>query len=591
MSNTETSGWGSRVGLILAMAGNAVGLGNFLRFPVQAIENGGGAFIIPYLVCFLLMGIPLLFVEWSVGRFGGKSGNHSTPFILDAMDRRKIWKYIGVFGIFTNLAVAAYYCYLESWTLSYVWHTVADTFGGQSQGQVASHFSKYVSISSPEPIFFWVICLLLNTWILSKGLQGGVEKAAKIGMPLLLLFGAFLAYKAVTIQAGENGAIFDGLKGLDFLWTPKFDSIWEPKVWLAAAGQIFFTLSIGMGSIQCYSSYLKSKDDVALNAMSAGWMNGFVEIVLGSAILIPISVGYLGIDGLKDLISDGGGLGLGFKTMPYLFEQWGGVMGVFAGVAWFGLLFFAGVTSSLAMGTPVMAFLKDEFGWKEKNAAWMFGLTVFLLGLPTVLFFNNGVFDEYDYWAGTVSLVVFALVEIILFAWIFGMEKGWAEIINGSDIKVPNIFRFIIKYVTPLLLGFVFIQSIPGIMDTIKHKSSYEKIAFYQDVTQINTKIGVQQKLLIEKADFKTEYLSTSFSDDKLDKNKTLNVSTYLLIKKQRELLKLSKDASYRVSKIKEEQKTMLFKNVSRWFLIVLWLLIALLVYKAYVKRVKRVEL
>ena len=591
MSNTETSGWGSRVGLILAMAGNAVGLGNFLRFPVQAIENGGGAFIIPYLVCFLLMGIPLLFVEWSVGRFGGKSGNHSTPFILDAMDRRKIWKYIGVFGIFTNLAVAAYYCYLESWTLSYVWHTVADTFGGQSQGQVASHFSKYVSISSPEPIFFWVICLLLNTWILSKGLQGGVEKAAKIGMPLLLLFGAFLAYKAVTIQAGENGAIFDGLKGLDFLWTPKFDSIWEPKVWLAAAGQIFFTLSIGMGSIQCYSSYLKSKDDVALNAMSAGWMNGFVEIVLGSAILIPISVGYLGIDGLKDLISDGGGLGLGFKTMPYLFEQWGGVMGVFAGVAWFGLLFFAGVTSSLAMGTPVMAFLKDEFGWKEKNAAWMFGLTVFLLGLPTVLFFNNGVFDEYDYWAGTVSLVVFALVEIILFAWIFGMEKGWAEIINGSDIKVPNIFRFIIKYVTPLLLGFVFIQSIPGIMDTIKHKSSYEKIAFYQDVTQINTKIGVQQKLLIEKADFKTEYLSTSFSDDKLDKNKTLNVSTYLLIKKQRELLKLSKDASYRVSKIKEEQKTMLFKNMSRWFLIVLWLLIALLVYKAYVKRVKRVEL
>ena len=591
MSNTETSGWGSRVGLILAMAGNAVGLGNFLRFPVQAIENGGGAFIIPYLVCFLLMGIPLLFVEWSVGRFGGKSGNHSTPFILDAMDRRKIWKYIGVFGIFTNLAVAAYYCYLESWTLSYVWHTVADTFGGQSQGQVASHFSKYVSISSPEPIFFWVICLLLNTWILSKGLQGGVEKAAKIGMPLLLLFGAFLAYKAVTIQAGENGAIFDGLKGLDFLWTPKFDSIWEPKVWLAAAGQIFFTLSIGMGSIQCYSSYLKSKDDVALNAMSAGWMNGFVEIVLGSAILIPISVGYLGIDGLKDLISDGGGLGLGFKTMPYLFEQWGGVMGVFAGVAWFGLLFFAGITSSLAMGTPVMAFLKDEFGWKEKNAAWMFGLTVFLLGLPTVLFFNNGVFDEYDYWAGTVSLVVFALVEIILFAWIFGMEKGWAEIINGSDIKVPNIFRFIIKYVTPLLLGFVFIQSIPGIMDTIKHKSSYEKIAFYQDVTQINTKIGVQQKLLIEKADFKTEYLSTSFSDDKLDKNKTLNVSTYLLIKKQRELLKLSKDASYRVSKIKEEQKTMLFKNMSRWFLIVLWLLIALLVYKAYVKRVKRVEL
>jgi len=587
MSNTSSSGWGSRVGLILAMAGNAVGLGNFLRFPVQAIENGGGAFIIPYLVCFLLMGIPLLFVEWSVGRLGGRSGNHSTPFILDSMDRRKIWKYIGVFGIFTNLAVAAYYCYIESWTLSYVWHTVADTFGGQSQGQVASHFGNYVSLSSPAPIVFWIICLLLNTWILSKGLKGGVEKAAKIGMPLLLIFGAFLAYKAVTIKAGENGAIFDGLKGLDFLWSPQFDSIWEPKVWLAAAGQIFFTLSIGMGSIQCYSSYLKSKDDVALNAMSAGWMNGFVEIVLGSAILIPISVGYLGIDGLKELISEGGGLGLGFKTLPYLFEQWGGIIGVIAGVAWFGLLFFAGVTSSLAMGTPVMGFLKDEFGWKEKNAAWMFGFTVFVLGLPTVLFFNNGVFDEYDYWAGTVSLVVFALFEIILFAWIFGMEKGWKEINTGADIKVPIIFKYIIKYVTPLLLGWVLYNSLPGIWDTITHKSSSEKIAFYNNQEAIANKLETQQKSLEEKKDFNLKYLSEDFSDAQLDEDKKLNVSTYLLVKKQREILKLTGDREYRDKKISEEKRTMVFKNWSRAFLLLLWFMIAFLVYKAYIKRKK----
>ena len=121
MSSSNTESWGSRVGLVLAMAGNAVGLGNFLRFPVQAIQNGGGTFIIPYLVCFLLMGIPLLFVEWSMGRFGGKYGHHSTPFILDSMSKYRFWKYIGVFGIFTNLAVAAYYCYLESWTLGYIW--------------------------------------------------------------------------------------------------------------------------------------------------------------------------------------------------------------------------------------------------------------------------------------------------------------------------------------------------------------------------------------------------------------------------------------------------------------------------------------
>ena len=587
MAKAQAAGWGSRVGLILAMAGNAVGLGNFLRFPVQAVENGGGAFIIPYLVCFLLMGIPLLFVEWSVGRFGGRSGHHSTPFIMDAMDRRKLWKYIGVFGIFTNIAVAAYYCYLESWTLSYVYHTVVDTFSGQTQGQVAGHFNSYVSLSSAEPIIFWVICLLLNTWILSRGLSGGVEKVAKIGMPLLIIFGAFLAYKAITIQGGQQGALFDGVKGLDFLWTPKFDTIWEPKVWLAAAGQIFFTLSIGMGSIQCYASYVRSKDDVALNAMTAGWMNGFVEVVLGSSIIIPIAVGYFGIDGMKELLSEGGGLGLGFKTLPYLFEQWGGVLGVVAGVAWFGLLFFAGITSSLAMGTPVMGFLKDEFGWKEKNSAWMFGGIVFLLGLPTVLFFNNGVFDEYDYWAGTVSLVIFAFIEIILFAWIFGMDRGWKEITMGADIKVPIIFKYIIKYVTPLLLGWVLFNSLPGIWDTISHKGSKEKIAFYENKEAIEKKIGEQQKKLDSFVDFNPDYLTEKYSDEKIESNRDLSVITYFTVKKQRALLKLMKDESFRKESIAAEEKTKLFKNLSRALLLGLWLIIAYFVYVAYKKRIK----
>lgn len=587
MSKNNSSGWGSRVGLILAMAGNAVGLGNFLRFPVQAVENGGGAFIIPYLVCFLLMGIPLLFVEWSVGRFGGKSGNHSTPFILDSMDRRKFWKYIGVFGIFTNIAVAAYYCYLESWTLSYVYHSIIDTFGGQTQAQVAGYFNHYVGLSNPEPIIFWVVCLVLNTWILSKGLSGGVEKAAKIGMPLLLIFGAFLAYKAITIEAGQTGAIMDGVKGLDFLWSPQFDSIWEPKVWLAAAGQIFFTLSIGMGSIQCYASYVKSKDDVALNAMTAGWMNGFVEVVLGSSVIIPIAIGYFGIDGLKELLSEGGGLGLGFKTLPYLFEQWGGVLGMIAGVAWFGLLFFAGVTSSLAMGTPVMGFLQDEFGWKEKNAAWTFGLIVFLIGLPTVLFFSNGVFDEYDYWAGTVSLVIFAFVEIILFAWIFGMDKGWKEITDNSDIKIPLIFKYLIKYVTPLMLGWVLYSSIPGIADTINHKDSNAKIALYGDVGEIEKTIMSQQLKLDKKKDYKVDFLATTYTDDQLDANKDLSMSTYLLLKKQRDMLQLSQDKQFRQKKIDEEQTNQLFKNISRFFLIGLWLLIAYFVALAYRKRIR----
>jgi NSS family neurotransmitter:Na+ symporter len=485
MSNKES--WGSRVGLILAMAGNAVGLGNFLRFPVQAIQNGGGAFIIPYLVCFLVMGIPLLFIEWSMGRFGGRHGHHSTPFILDSMDPKRVfWKYIGVFGIFTNLAVAAYYCYLESWTLAYIWHSVSGSFSGQSANQIAGFFDNYITLHDGglETILFWIFCLVLNTWILSKGLSGGVEKVAKIGMPLLILFGILLAIKGVTLKAGEEGALFDGTVGLNFLWTPNYDSIWSPKVWLAAAGQIFFTLSVGMGSIQCYASYVKSKDDIALNSMSAGWMNEFVEVVLGSSILIPIAIGYLGIDKVVEL-TQSGGLGLGFRTLPYLFQQWGDVLAAGAGVAWFGLLFFAGITSSLAMGTPCMGFLMDEFGWKRERSAWAFGLAILILGLPTVLFFNQGVFDEYDYWAGTVSLVVFALAEIILFAWVFGMDKGWKEINMGADIKVPKVFRFIIQFVTPLMLGCVFIASLPDIWSKITNADIKAKIAASSNATEI----------------------------------------------------------------------------------------------------------
>lgn len=464
MSVAQKESWGTRVGLILAMAGNAVGLGNFLRFPVQAVNNGGGAFIIPYLVCFLLMGIPLLWIEWSMGRFGGRHGNHSTPFILDNMTKRAFWKYFGVFGIFTNIAVAAYYCYIESWTMSYVWHSIAGTFDGLSQAQVAKFFTDYVDVSVShtgiphEAIVFYILCLLLNTWILSRGLAG-VERAAKIGMPLLILFGVFLALRGITL--GTSGASAEvptasAWDGLNFLWTPQFSSLSDPKVWLAAAGQIFFTLSVGMGTIHCYAAYVRSKDDIALNAVSAGFMNEFVEVVLGSLIVIPIAAGYLGLDWVKA----NAGFGMAFQTMPFLFEKWGPFLSAAAGVMWFGLLFFAGITSSLAMGTPWMGFMRDEFGWGRNKGAWSFGAIVLALGLPTVIFFQQGVFDEYDYWAGTVALVVFALAETILFSWVFGIDKGWKELMSGSDLKVPTVYKFIIKYITPLLLLLVFVGAL-----------------------------------------------------------------------------------------------------------------------------------
>jgi SNF family Na+-dependent transporter len=385
--------------------------------------------------------------------------------MFDTLTKQRLWKYFGVFGIWTNLAVAAYYCYIESWTLSYVMHSLGRSFEGLSQSEVAQFFINYTTVSTSstgipfEAVIFYILCLALNTFILSRGLSGGVERTARIVMPLLLLFGAFLAIRGLTL--GTSGATeahpdASAWEGLNFLWTPQFDSLANPKVWLAAAGQIFFTLSVGMGTVHCYAAYVKAKDDVALNAMSAGWMNEFVEVVLGSSIVIPIAAGYLGLDWVRE----NAGFGMAFQTMPFLFENWGPFLAPIAGLLWFGLLFFAGITSSLAMGTPWMGFMEDEYGWSRKRSAWSFGTFVLVLGLPTVLFYHYGVFSEYDYWAGTVSLVIFALAEAIVFSWVFGIDKGWREIITGADIRVPGIYKYIIKYVTPVFLLSVFTGSV-----------------------------------------------------------------------------------------------------------------------------------
>jgi len=464
VSGASRQGWGTRVGLVLAMAGNAVGLGNFLRFPAQAAQNGGGAFIIPYLVSFLLMGLPLLWVEWAIGRHGGQYGHHSAPGMLDRLGRSPALKYLGVFGIFTNLTVAAYYCYIESWTLAYVVHSLAGTF---READPTAFFNGYVGATEatlfalPLQAFgFFLLTLGLNVWVLSRGLEKGVEVAAKIGMPLLLAFAALLAIRGLTLREGvDPGVVQSPLEGLNFVWSPDLSGLANPSTWLAAAGQIFFTLSVGMGSIHCYASYLGRNQDIALNGASAGWMNEFVEVVLGSAILIPISTAYLGLAAVQAATAGGGGFGLGFMTLPTLFNHWG-ALAPLAGAMWFGLLFFAGITSSLAMGQPVLAFLEDELGFRRERAALAFGLATLLLGGFTVWLYPGGAHAEFDFWTGTFALVVFALGESLVFGWVFGMDRGWAEITRGADMRVPSFFRPVIRYVTPAFILAIFAASL-----------------------------------------------------------------------------------------------------------------------------------
>jgi neurotransmitter:Na+ symporter, NSS family len=456
-------GWGSRVGLVLAMAGNAVGLGNFLRFPAQAAQNGGGAFLIPYLISFLLMGVPLLWVEWAIGRHGGQFGHHSPPGMFDKMGRQRWLKYVGVIGLFSCMTVAGYYCYIESWTLAYVFHSLVGTFRTEDPTQF---FPRYLGVheaslfSLPGEAFFWfVLTVILNVWILSRGLAKGIELAAKIGMPLLIVFGIILAIRGLTLSTSSPGVVQSPLEGLNFVWNPNLSGLTNPATWLAAAGQIFFTLSVGMGSVHCYAAYVKRNQDVALNAASAGWMNEFVEVLLGGSILIPIATAYLGLAAVQQATAGGSGFALGFLTLPKLFNNWGSFAPI-AGAMWFGLLFFAGITSSLAMGQPVMAFFEDEFKVSRARSAIIFGAVTFVLGGFCVWLYPGGAFDEFDFWTGTFALVLFALAESLIFAYVFGLDRGWAEITRGADMRVPTFFRPVIKYVTPLFILVVFLAAL-----------------------------------------------------------------------------------------------------------------------------------
>jgi len=464
MSQTdEREQWGSRIGLILAVAGNAVGLGNFLRFPVQATQNGGGAFMIPHFIFFLILGIPLMWIEWGIGRNGGKYRHGSAPGMFDVLWKNKLAKYFGALGLFISLVIMIYYTYIESWTLAFSFFSITESYFDMSTFDSMRSFlysfqgrETSVHFDSILPAYlFMLITFVLNFWILYKGISKGIERLAKIAMPLLFLFGVILAIRVLTLGSPDPSKPENSvMSGLAFIWNPDFSSLGNPKVWLAAAGQIFFTLSVGMGTIHAYASYLKPKDDIVLSGLSTSATNEFVEVILGGSIAIPAAVAFFGLT-MTIQIAQGGAFDLGFVSMPLIFQQI--PFGSFFGFIWFLLLFFAGITSSVAMGQPVIAFLEDEFKMDRKKATGLLAIVVLISVQFVIFFLKYGFLDEMDYWAGTFGLVLFALMETILFMWVFGGKKAWKEMNDGGDIAIPGFFYFIMKYITPLALFIIMI--------------------------------------------------------------------------------------------------------------------------------------
>ena len=476
--------WGSRIGLILAMAGNAVGLGNFLRFPRQAVENGGGTFMVPYFIALILVGIPLMWIEWGVGRYGGQHGQGSTPGMFDALWKHPVSKYLGVLGLFMPFVVLVYYCYLESQTLAWTVFAALGSMRELDQEGMRQFLASYQDLGNPAfhatwvPFFFYFFTLAVNFWVVSKGLTGGIEKLAKIGMPVLFVFAAILVVRVLTLDAqpvaDAAGCAAAGMcgptDGLNFMYTPDWGALGRPSVWLAATGQIFFTLSVGMGSLQAYASYLSKKDDIALSGIATAATNETAEVVLGGSLAIPAVVTFFGVTGAV-AIAKGGSFDLGFIAMPLVFNQLpgGAIMTALAGVMWFGLLFFAGITSSVSMLTPVKAFLEENLGWSSRKTLQVLFVVAAFLGLFHVIYNAGGFLDEWDYWAGTFGLVILALVETVIFVWIFGPDNAWKELHEGAAIRIPRFFKFVLTYVTPVFLivmmvWWSYIEAIPKLM-------------------------------------------------------------------------------------------------------------------------------
>jgi len=460
MAQQRRDAWKTRLGLVLAMAGNATGLGNYLRFPVQAAENGGGAFMIPYFCALVFLAIPLMWCEWAMGRMGGERGHGTTPGIFQLLWQHPVAKYLGALGILLPVAVGCYYIYVQSWTLAYTYYALMETYVGlTSQAEMSEFLTSFQGRHSKWGVgglayLCFVVTMAVNTWILSGGIRKGIERAASWGMPILIGLSVLLAIRVLSLGTPDpSRPEYDVWNGMGFLWNPDLSRLTDAKVWLAAAGQIFFTLSVGFGTIQVYASYLRSTDDVVVTGLSTTMVNEWGEVILGSTIAIPIAYAFFGPQGTVD-VAQGGAFNLGFATMPVVLQQlpWH----VAFGTAWFFLLFIAGTLSQLALMQPLITFLQDDLAWSHCKAVLVTSAVIFLAAHVPILGLTSGALDEIDFWAGTFGVTLFALVETILFVCLFRPEQAWEEIHRGAQVRVPQFFRWILTYVTPLYLLVLF---------------------------------------------------------------------------------------------------------------------------------------
>ncbi|WP_299579158.1 sodium-dependent transporter [uncultured Sunxiuqinia sp.] len=443
--NTRDS-FGSKFGVIAATAGSAIGLGNIWRFPYVVGENGGGAFLIIYLAFVLAIGLPVMLSEFIIGR----SSQRNAFGAFKVLAPGKPWYLVGVMGVVAAFMILSFYTAVAGWTLEYIYQSFANGFAGKSSAELSSMFTDFRS-ESWRPLLWFFVFMAMTALVIIAGVKNGIEKYTKILMPVLLVILVVLCIRSVTLE-GATG-------GLEFLFKPDFSKITARTV-LEALGQAFFSLSIGMGTLITYSSYVSKKETLGSISFSVAVADTMIAILAGVAIFPAVFA--FGIE-------PGSGEGLVYITLPNIFQQMAG--GYVFSLLFFLLLGVAALTSTISVLEVIVAYFVEELKLSRKKATWLATGSVSVVGIMCTLswgamknveLFGMNVFSLLDFISANILLPLGGLLIVVFVGWFLGRNKAKAELSNEGRLKVVYFpaFMMIVKFIAPIAIALVFLQQI-----------------------------------------------------------------------------------------------------------------------------------
>ena len=448
MSQLERAKFGSKLGVILATAGSAVGLGNVWRFPYMAGSNGGAAFIIIYLACILILGIPCMINEFIIGRHA----QSNTARAYNKLSDKKIWTAVGILSVLTGFLITGYYAVVSGWCLQYVYASLAGHLRGDST-YVQNYFTAFEQ-NPYKPITWTVLFLLATHYVISHGVREGIEKASKMMMPTLFIL--------LLIIVGASCMLPGAEKGIRFLFHPDFTKL-TPDVFLSALGQSFYSLSIGMGCLCTFASYFKRDTNLTRSAVQIAVIDSVVAVLAGLMIFpAAFSVG----------VNPDSGPSLVFITLPNVFNQAFAsmpVVGYVVSVLFYGLLSLAALTSLISLHEVSTAFFHEELHITRKRAALIVTGSCSVIGAfcslslghdSSLCLFGKPLFEIFDFVTGQIFLPVAGLLTCLFVGWYLPHKLVHDEFTNCGTLRgrMLHLYLFCVKYACPLLILLIFLH-------------------------------------------------------------------------------------------------------------------------------------